>query len=151
MIHQELAERGHLNQFLDNLGALEDRNGPSAALLLQPQSSEIHTDQATDLETGRDESLLGFTDDSIVSQHVHKPQAESATATATGSNANASITANTETLAVELSQQFIANIIDGDAPARNTASHAPSVLDAAVAAYKQEKRRLWKVCFKNYL
>ena len=143
LIHQELVERGHLNQFLGNLGALQDETGPKPALLLS-QVPEALTQQAKEWQNGSDGSQIGLAADNICPQHEHKYQAQLDLSTATASIANHSKAADTEVFIAEPSL----DLNNGDAGDSCAEPQALSVLDAAVAAYKREKRRLWKVCLR---
>ena len=138
LIHQELIERGHFTHFLDNLGVIQDEPGPGSALLLQqvPEAVEMYTSG----EPHRD-----LAPDSNVAQHVHNCPAQPSLPTALAASPTYSIAAATQSLEVELSQHLTAHSNYSAAGACIAAAHAPSVLDAAVAAYKQEKRQLWKV------
>lgn len=144
LIHQELVERGHLTHFLDNLGVIQDEPGPGSALLLQ-QVPERLTQQAVELYTSGAESHRDLAPDNSDAQHVQTYLAQPILPTAIAASANQSIAAATQSLEVELSQHSTANSNNADTGACIAAAHAPSVLDAAVAAYKQEKRQLWKV------
>ena len=144
LIHQELVERGHLAHFLHNLRVIQDEAGSGSALLLQ-QVPETLTQQAVKLYTSGDESHTDLALDNDDAQHVQSCPVQPILPTATAASTNHSIAASTQSLEVELSQHLTANSNNADAGACITAVHAPSVLDAAVAAYKQEKRQLWKV------
>lgn len=144
LIHQELVERGHLTHFLDNLGVLQDEPGPGSALLLQ-KVPETLTQQAVELYTSEDESHRDLAPDNSDAQHMQNCPAQPILPTAMAASTNQSIAAATQSLEVELSQHLTANANNVDAGACIATAHAPSVLDAAVAAYKQEKRQLWKV------
>lgn len=144
LIHQELVERGHLHQFLDNLGAIQDKPGPGSALLLQ-QVPETLTQQSVELHNIRDEPQRRLASDNSDVQHEQNCPAQPVLPTATAASTNHSIAAAAQLLEVELSQHLTANSSNANAGACIDAAHAPSVLDAAVAAYKQEKRLLWKV------
>ena len=145
LIHQELVERGHLNQFLSNLGVLQDETGLKPALLLQ-HVPETFTQQAQERQTSSDRPPIDLAPDNIRPKHVHKYQAQLDLFTATASNASHSTAADIETLTAQRSWDLNnADAVEVAAPP------AISVLDAAVAAYKQEKRRLWKVCLRHTL
>ena len=145
MIHQELVERGHLSHFLGNLGVLQDETGPKPALLLQ-QVPETLTQQAKEWQTSNDELQTDLAADDIGPQQEHNYQAQLDFSTATAVSTYRSKAADTETCETE---HLVATINSGVAGDSFVAQQASSVLDAAVAAYKQEKRRLWKVCLRQ--
>lgn len=142
LIHQELVERGHLNQFLDSIGLIQDEPGPESTPLLQ-RVHETHSQQAVEVRTSTDDSQRDLAADSGYAQHTHDDAAQPDLPTATANIIDHSTAAATETLEVEASQHLTANA--NNAGASIAIPHASSVLDAAVAAYKQEKRQLWKV------
>lgn len=141
LIHQELVERGHLSQFLGNLGVLQDETGPKPALPLQ-QVPETLTPLAKEWQTRNDELQIDLAANGIGPQQEHNYQAQLDLSTATATSAYHSKAADTENCEA---QHLIATINGSDAGDSLVAPQASSVLDAAVAAYKQEKRRLWKV------
>lgn len=138
LIHQELAERGHLNQFLSKMGVCGvDETSRSGATV----SPSTVTYQVPNPHGGSEDLLTGFAPGGVGTQLAQDPAPQSSTATAIGAICTAT---NATALEVQLSQRVVASI-DGDGAPTCTATPAPSVLDAAVAAYKQEKQRLWKV------
>ena len=144
LIHQELAERGHHNRFLCKLGVFGDDKDSVSGATLNSQSPEDVT-HPPDRPGGSEDLLSGFTTNGQAAQLAQDVPSWPATPTAVGTDTNPSMAATPATLEIGLFQPAVTRTHSDDAPACCTASHAPSVLDAAVAAYKQEKRRLWKV------
>ena len=140
LIHLELAERGHHNRFLNKLGLFGDDKDSILGATLNSQSHEDVT-QTTDPPGGREDLLSSFATNGQAAQLAQDVPSRLATPTAVGTDTNPSMVATPATLEIGLFQPAVTRRDSDDAPA----SHAPSVLDAAVAAYKQEKRRLWKV------
>jgi len=154
LIEQELAERGHLNLFLDGLtvevppskavlpAAVTEDKAAHAAL------ASPETAQTADLLSCFSSSYLrpshGLLNDSFqhlskctdlaVSLSVSTDTAYKAPSASTTAPATAPCLSNHE-------QADISSFADHSSQAAG-----PSVLEAAIAAYKQEKRKLWKVC-----
>lgn len=148
LIHQELVERGHLDQFLGNLGVLQDETGPEPSLLLQ-QVPDTLIQQAKEWQTSSGGLQISLAADHTGSQHEHNYQAQLDLCTATATDAKHSKAADTETCEAEPTGHLVASIYNRNAADSCAAPQASSVLEAAVAAYKQEKRLLWKVCLRQ--
>ncbi|DBA88596.1 TPA: hypothetical protein ACH3X1_004244 [Trebouxia sp. C0004] len=151
LIEQELAERGHLILFLDSLTV----ETPPSKAVLPPAVTEDKaaraafaspdTAQTADLLSCLSGSYLrpshGLLDDSF--QHLNKctDLASSSVSIDTACKAPSASTAS-PTTAPCLSnheQPDINSFVE-----HNSQAAGPSVLEAAIAAYKEEKRQLWK-------
>ena len=153
LINQELAERGHLDLFLDSLTV---ELPPSKAVLLaavtedqaaHPDLASPDTAQTADPLSCFSSSYLqpvhGLLDDSF--QHLSECTdlaVASSVSTDTAYKAPLALTAAPATAPVlsNHEQPDISSFADHSSQAAG-----PSVLEAAIAAYKQEKRKLWKV------
>ena len=119
-------------------------------MLLQ-QVPETLTQQAKEWQTSTDGLQTSLAADNTGSQCEHNHQAQIDWCIATAPNAKHSTAADTESCEAEPSWYLVANINNSDAGDSFAAPQASSVLEAAVAAYKQEKRLLWKVCLRQTL
>lgn len=151
LIEQELAERGHLNLFLDSLSV---EVPPSKAVLPAAVTEDAHaalaspgTAQNADLSSCFRRSYLqpshGLLDDSF--QHLSKCTNLAVELSVSTDTAYKAPLASTAAPAIA---PCLSNIERPDISsfADHTSQTAgPLVLEAAIAAYKQEKRKLWKV------
>ena len=153
LIEQELAERGHLNLFLDSLTV--EVPPPKAVLPAAVTEDEAahaalaspETAQTTDLLSCFSSSYLqpshGLLDDSF--QHLSKCTDLAVALPVSTDTAYKAPLASTAAPAPApcLSNHAQPNI--SSFPDHSSQPAGPSVLEAAIAAYKQEKRKLWKV------
>lgn len=142
LIHQELTERGHLHQFLNKLCVLEDNE--ACAQAISPTAEEIQASETVLLPSNTVLPLSGY--NSFIAAHESAPEPQALLATAEAHHEVSSMSANADSLAAECPQDIAASTDNPHARSSGVPSSAPSVLDAAMAAYKQEKRQLWKVC-----
>ena len=140
LIYQELTERGHLDRFLDKLCILEDKKACAQTVL--PKAQEC---QAVLLPSISNTVLPVSEHNSFNAALQCASEPQELPAPAEPHHEVNSISANADSLAEECPQEAVASMNNHPALVAGVPSGAPSVLDAAIAAYKQEKRQLWKV------
>jgi len=153
LIEQELAERGHLDLFLDSLTV---EVPPSKAVLLAAVTEDkaAHPDLASPDTAQTADPLSCFSSSYLQPSHGLLDDSFQKLSKCTDLAAASSASTDTAYKAPAVSSAAAATapcLSNHDQPDNSSfADHSsqvagPSVLEAAIAAYKQEKRKLWKV------
>ena len=141
LIQQELAERGQLDQFMDRLCILEDNQAHAEFCLPRPQA--FQSAPATSLPDSVNTSPPISGPESTVAQQPQAVSPQTSVALAQPADRGFSASTSIVSPATEQCQQIVVSTGSNMRVTEDTAG--PSVLDAAIAAYKQEMRQLWKV------
>ncbi len=153
LIEQELAERGHLDLFLDSLtvevpaskalwpaAVIEDK--AAHADLAPPETSQT-ADPLSCFSSSHPRPSHGLLDDSF--QHLSK---STYLAVASSASTDTAYKAPLASTAAPATAPCLSNHDQPDISSfadHSSQAAGPSVLEAAIAAYKQEKKKLWKV------
>ncbi len=145
LIEEELSERGHLDQFLDRLTDLTSQAASEQCVVSGPGASQP---VAKSVCAGSTDSSLSPTCSNTVDADAQNSESPldiaASTSLAIASEASSASAAPPAAASHSAQHGPITNRADVDS---NVVAAGPSVLEAAVAAYKQEKRQLWKASF----
>ena len=141
LIEEELAERGQLTTFLNNLVPLS----PLEPAQLSPVRPNLEAVSSSSISS---EPEVGISDAHLPANGLTEQVSRDANCSCPSELHDSNLACIAAAESASQQETACSNDpashsigVNEEAPA---ASHSPSVLEAAIAAYKQEKRQLWK-------